>query len=207
VTAVAAEGRAPLLRRALILSLLSVALSGALGLLAVVVGLASDSLSLLGFGFDAAIDGAASVALAWRFAIEARHPHRSDSVERLAELVVGWILLFLGIYLGANAILALINHSVPEVTSVGVAISVISLIALPPLAVAKYRTAKALESGALRADSILTAVAATLALISLIGLLLIELFGVGWADAVGALVVTVVLLREGWFSVRKAPIH
>jgi divalent metal cation (Fe/Co/Zn/Cd) transporter len=199
--------RAPLLHRALLLSLLSIALSGTFGAIAVIVGLATNSLSLLGFGFDAAIDGAASVALAWRFATEARHPHRSDALERRAELVVGWILLFLGVYLGANAILALVNHSSPEVTTVGVAISVISLVALPPLAIAKYRTAGALGSGALRADSILTGVAATLALISLVGLLLTEAFGLIWADAVGALVVTVVLVREGWFSVRKAPIH
>jgi len=202
-----AADRPTLLRRALYLSLISVALSGALGLLAVVVGLVSNSLSLLGFGFDAAIDGAASVALAWRFATEARHPHRSDSVERAAELVVGWILLFLGVYLGANAILALVNHSSPQVTTVGVAISVISLIALPPLSIAKYRTARDLGSGALRADSILTAIAAALALISLMGLVLTEAFGFTWADAVGALIVTVVLFREGWFSVRKAPIH
>jgi divalent metal cation (Fe/Co/Zn/Cd) transporter len=202
-----AADRATLLRRALRLSLLSVALSGTFGAIAVIVGLATNSLSLLGFGFDAAIDGAASVALAWRFATEARHPHRSDALERKAELVVGWILLLLGVYLGANAILALLNQSGPEVTTVGVAISLASLVVLPPLALAKYRTARALDSGALRADSILTGVAATLALISLIGLAATQLLGLLWADAVGALIVTVVLIREGWFSVRKAPIH
>ena len=52
------------------LSLLSIVLSGVLGGVAVVVGLATGSLALLGFGFDAAIDGLASIALAWRFATE-----------------------------------------------------------------------------------------------------------------------------------------
>jgi divalent metal cation (Fe/Co/Zn/Cd) transporter len=199
--------RAGLLRRALYLSLISVFLSGVLGTIAVVVGLSTGSLSLLGFGFDAAIDGVASVALAWRFATEARHPHRTDNLERTAELVVGCVLLVLAAYLGFNAIQALISNSHPEVTTIGVAISVFSLLALPLLALAKYRTALALRSGALRADSILTAVAAALAGISLVGLALTQAFGLTWADAVGALIVTVILLREGWYSVRSAPIH
>src|SRR5262245_58956307 len=137
VTSAAAEhDRVQLLRRALVLSLISVALSGVLGLIAVVVGLVSNSLSLLGFGFDAAIDGAASIALAWRFWTEARHPHKGEGVERAAEIVVGAVLLVLGVYLGANAILALVNNTHPEVTTVGVAISMISVVVLPPLALA-----------------------------------------------------------------------
>ena len=63
-------GRGQLLRRALILSVLSIVINGLAGGTAVIVGLTSGSLSLLGFGFDAAIDSAASVALVWRFRIE-----------------------------------------------------------------------------------------------------------------------------------------
>ena len=121
--ATTSESRDKLLRRAFRLSLLSIFLSGILGGIAVVVGLATNSLALLGFGFDAAIDGAASIALAWRFATETRYPHRTDSVERAAELVVGFVLLILAAYLGFNAITALINDTHPEVTPVGIAIS------------------------------------------------------------------------------------
>jgi len=52
-----------LLRRAIALSALSIVLSGILGVVAVAAGLASNRLSLLGFGFDAAIDSVASVVL------------------------------------------------------------------------------------------------------------------------------------------------
>jgi divalent metal cation (Fe/Co/Zn/Cd) transporter len=199
--------RIRLVRRALYLSLISIVLSGVLGTIAVVVGVATDSLSLIGFGFDAAIDGIASIALAWRFATEIRHPHRTDNLERIAEVIVGCVLLVIAAYLAFNAVQALINGSHPEVTPIGVAISVFSLLVLPLLALAKYRTAMALHSGALRADSILTGVAAGLAAISLVGLALTEFFGLTWADAVGALIVTVILLREGWYSVRSAPIQ
>ena len=71
---------------------------------------------------------------------------------------------------------------------------------LPPLALAKYRVARRLASGALRADSVLTAVAALLALISLTSLAAAEGLGLWWSDAIAAVFVAVVVLREGWAS-------
>ena len=201
------ETRHALVHRAFLLSLISIGLSGLLGGIAVIVGLATNSLSLLGFGFDAAIDSVASILLAWRFTTEKRAPEQTERVERIAEVGVGSVLLFLAAYLGINAVIALATGAHPEVTPVGIGISIVSLVVLPPLAIAKYRTAKALGSGALRADSVLTGVAAALALISLVSLALTELFDLYAADAIGALVVTLVLMREGFYSVRKAPIH
>ena len=192
------------LRRAVALSSISVALSGVMGTTAVVLGLTSGSLSLLGFGFDAAIDAVASVALIWRFSIEAREPHRAERVEALAETTVGVVLLVLATYLGLNAAGAVISGAHPEATPVGTAILVVSVVVLPALAAAKYRLARRIASGALRADSILTAIAALLAAISLVGLGLSEVFGVWWGDAVGALLVALVLVREGWASARAA---
>jgi divalent metal cation (Fe/Co/Zn/Cd) transporter len=190
------------LRRALLLSVLSIVLGGIVGGTAVVVGLASGSLSLLGFGFDAAIDSAASVALVWRFLIEAREPHRAERVEEIAGAVVGVVLLVLALYLAVNAGAALASGSHPDSTVVGTILLLFSVVALPPLALAKYRTARSLASGALRADSILTTVAALLALISLAGLAATELLGVTWADAVGALAVSALLVRQGWSSLQ-----
>ena len=78
------------------------------------------------------------------------------------------------------------------------------MVVLPPLAVAKYRAAARLGSGALRADSILTAVAAILAAISLVSLAASQAFGLWWADAIAALVVAAIVLREGWSSLNLA---
>jgi divalent metal cation (Fe/Co/Zn/Cd) transporter len=194
--------RDDLLRRALALSILSIVLSGVAGGTAVIVGLTTNSLSLLGFGFDAAIDAAASVALVWRFRIEAREPHRAERVETIAEAIVGGVLLLLAAYLGWSAARALATNAHPEVSLVGIGLLVFSAAALPPLALAKSRVARALDSGALRADSILTGVAALIAFIGLAGLGLSDAFGVTWADAVGALVVTAILIREGVGSLR-----
>ena len=199
--------RSRLLRRALQYSLLTIVINGLAGGTAVVVGLSSGSLSLLGFGFDAAIDSAASVALVWRFLIEAREPERAERVETLAETIVGGVLLVLAAYLGYSAIRALVTEAHPEFTLVGTVLLVFSVVVLPALALAKYRVARALGSGALRADSILTGIAALLAGISLLGLGLAESLGLTWADAVGALVVTVILVREGWSSLQATRTH
>ena len=195
--------RGALVQRALLLSLASVALSGLLGGLAIAVGIASNRLSLLGFGFDASIDAVASIVLVWRFRIETSHPHHAERAERVAERVVGAVLIALAIYLTFTAGRALLTGSRPESELVSLAISLTSLALLPLLALAKYRVARALESRALRADSVLTAVAAILALLSVVGFLLTEAFGVGWADAVGALIVAAVLVREGTAAFRR----
>jgi divalent metal cation (Fe/Co/Zn/Cd) transporter len=189
--------RERLLRRAVVLSVLSIVLNGLAGGTAVVAGLTSGSLSLLGFGFDATIDSVASIALVWRFRIETREPERADRAERVAEGIVGGVLLVLAAYLAVSALQALAADAQPRGTVVGMALLVFSLAALPPLALAKYRVAEKLRSRALRADSFLTAIAALLALVSLVGLGLSEAFDIRWADAVGALVATVALAREG----------
>jgi divalent metal cation (Fe/Co/Zn/Cd) transporter len=189
--------RENLLRRALALSVLSIVINGVAGGTAVVVALSSGSLSLLGFGFDAAIDSAASVALVWRFSIEKREPHRAERVEQVAERIVGVVLLVLAGYLAISAVRALTSAAHPTPTIFGTILLLFSVAVLPPLAIAKYRVASTLASRALRADSILTGIAAFLALIGLVSLGLSEAFGATWADAVGALVVAALLAREG----------
>jgi divalent metal cation (Fe/Co/Zn/Cd) transporter len=192
------ELRARHLRQALWLSGLSIAWNGVAGSIAVYVALTTGSLSLLGFGADAVIDSVASVALIWRFLVESSQPQRAARVERLAEQVVGIALIALALYLVVGSARSLAAQSHPEASFAGVALLLASAIALPPLALAKYRVASRLGSGALRADSILTAVAGLLAVISLGSLAMSEALGTWWADAVAALVVAVIVFREGW---------
>jgi divalent metal cation (Fe/Co/Zn/Cd) transporter len=187
-------------RHALLLSAVSVVWSGAVGSVAVYVALVSGALTLLGFGFDAVIDAVASVTLIWRFAVESAQPERAARVERTAERVIGLVLIVLSVYLVASAVRALAAQSHPEGSIAGVALLLASVVVLPALAVAKYRVAAALGSGALRADSVLTGVAALLAAIGLVSLAASSTLGLWWADAAAALVVAMILVREGWAS-------
>lgn len=192
------------LTHALRLSGLSIVWSGVAGFIAVYAALVGSSLSLLGFGADAVIDSIASIVLVWRFSVEARQPHRAERVETAAERVVGLALIALAIYLGFGAVRALIAEAHPETSLVSLGLLLASAVVLPPLAIAKYRVAARLSSGALRADSILTGVAAVLASISLASLVAAQALGLWWADAIAALVVGVIVLREGWSSLNLA---
>lgn len=194
--------RARLLTRAVLLSGISIGLSALVGTTAVVVGVTTQSLSLLGFGADAVIDAAASVVLVWRFRTEVRQPHRADRIEEVAERLVGGVLLILAAYLTASAVSALINASHPDPSLPRTVVLVVGIVVLPPLAIAKYRVAQALDSAALRADSVLTAVAGALAGIGLVALALSEFAHVTWGDAVGALIVAAIVAREGWSALR-----
>ena len=198
------NARARDLRAALVLSGLSIAWSGLAGSLAVYGALVGGSLTMLGFGVDAVIDAVASCVLVWRFLVEGREPERATRVEHLAERVVGLALIALAAYLVFGALRALVMQVHPETSFESLAILIASAVALPPLAIAKYRLAGRLASGALRLDSILTAVAATLAAISLASLAASDALGLWCADAVAALVVAGIIVREGWGSLRAA---
>jgi divalent metal cation (Fe/Co/Zn/Cd) transporter len=194
----------PLLRTAIRLSMASVAWGTVTGIAAIVIALRTRSLALAGYGLDASIDAAASAVLIWRFAVESREPHRAQEVERWAHRAIGIALLAAGLYVGFEAVRALASGGAgPHRSAAAVALSVVSVLALPPLAYAKYRTAQRLGSRALRSDSVLTGIAALLAAFALIGILVARLWGVGWADAVAGAVIAVILLREAGDALRS----
>jgi divalent metal cation (Fe/Co/Zn/Cd) transporter len=143
----------------------------------------------------------------WRFRVELREPHRGERIEEVAEAIIGAVLLLIAAYLVIGAISALVSGATPEATTARTVLLVVAVLGLPPLAVAKYRTAKQLESRALRADAVLTGVAALLAGIGLAALVLSEVLGLTWADAVGALLVAAILAREGWIALELVRTH
>jgi divalent metal cation (Fe/Co/Zn/Cd) transporter len=112
------------------------------------------------------------------------------------------VLLTAALALSVGAVRSLLAHSEVETSTGVLALLVASIAALPPLAIAKRRVAADLQSGALRADALLTGAAAVLAGVSLVGILASTLLGLWWADAAGALVIAAFLSREGWTSVR-----
>src|SRR5207247_8110231 len=66
-------------------------------------------------------------------------------------------LIALALYLAFGAVRALMAEAHPETSLVSLGLLLGSVVVLPPLAVAKYRVAARLGSGAQRADSILSA--------------------------------------------------
>jgi divalent metal cation (Fe/Co/Zn/Cd) transporter len=180
----------------------SVAWAALVGAGAVVAGLVAGAIALVGFGADSITDGFASAALVWRFRHEQSGGRNTHVVERRAAKAVGGILILIGLYVSASAIVALVGHSAPDRSSAGLVLTGASLLILPVLARAKLRLSSELHSRALRGDGVLSLAGAILAGITLVSLALHDLLGWWWSDAVFALLISAFLFREGWITSR-----
>jgi divalent metal cation (Fe/Co/Zn/Cd) transporter len=155
------------------------------------------SLALASFGFSALLDKSASAVLVWRFRREQRDPVAAERLERRAQSWIVLAMLAVGLYVGVQAVRALVVGSHPETSAFGVILAVVWLVVLPWLAWRKLRVASHLASPALRGDGILTAAAVFLAAATLTALLLNSTLAWGWADPVVALVIATALAVEG----------
>jgi divalent metal cation (Fe/Co/Zn/Cd) transporter len=160
-------------------------------------GFAANSTALIGFGLSSLVDGIASSILVRRFRHERLDLRPSDELERRAAQAIGVLLILIAAYLAVRATSALADGSGPEPSSLGVVLTGASMLVLPVLAGAKLRLAGSLESQALRADGVLSAAGAVLAVATLMGLLLDAALDWWWADSIAAVMIAGVLLREG----------
>jgi divalent metal cation (Fe/Co/Zn/Cd) transporter len=103
----------------------------------------------------------------------------------------------LAVYVGLDAIHALVVHAAPERSFVGIAIAGASLVIMPFLARAKGSIAMQLHSGALAAEAKQTLICTYLSAILLGGLVLNALLGWWWADPVAALTMVPLIGWEG----------
>jgi divalent metal cation (Fe/Co/Zn/Cd) transporter len=186
--------RAALVRRAKLLAWGGLAWHGVEATVALVAGVVAGSIALIGFGADSLIEMAAGVILLWRFAgvradsTEAEHPaHRLIAVSF-------WVI---AAYVGFEAVRTLVAGDHPEVSYVGIALSVVTLATMPPLAIAKARVGEALHSTATKSEGRQTMLCAYLSGALLVGLGANAAFGWWWADPIAALVIAAVALNEG----------
>ncbi|MGH2850356.1 MAG: cation transporter [Solirubrobacteraceae bacterium] len=184
------------LAHALSLSVASVISGALIGTLSVTVGVAEHSVGVLGSGLGLLGDLAGSVMLVWRFHAERRHPVHAERAERRAARVVVGALAIVAVVVAVEATRALIAREHPGGSVLSLIAAAIAIVVLPPLAVAKRRTATELASHALRGDSSITALGAVNAVLALAGLALFHAFGWWWADRVAALAVALVAADE-----------
>jgi divalent metal cation (Fe/Co/Zn/Cd) transporter len=165
---------------------------------AISAGLFAGSIALMGFGIDSLIESLSGGILLWRL----QWTKTDESRERLAHRLVGISFFFLAVYVAFEAGKSLLRHEEPEISVVGIILSIVSLIVMPLLARAKRRVAAKIDSRALYADSRQTDICAYLSAILLGGLLLNALFGCWWADPVAALCMVPLIFHEGMEAVR-----
>lgn len=182
------------MRRARLLAWVGVGWHGVEAAVAIGAGVAAGSFALIGFGADSLIEAAAGLVVLWLFAAPRAG---SAEAEARAQKLIAMSFYVLAAYIGAEAVRSLIGGHHPEVSWVGIGLSGVTLLTMPPLAAAKARVAERLGSSATKSESRQTMLCAYLSAALLVGLGLNAVAGWWWADPLTALVIAAVAVREG----------
>lgn len=160
---------------------------------AVGAGVVAGSVALVGFGADSLIEAAAGLVVLWLVTGERL---ASPRAERRAQQLIAVSFGLLAVYVTVGSVRDLVGDHHPAVSWVGIGLSVVTLLAMPPLAEAKRRVGRALGSSATISESRQTMLCAYLSGALLIGLLANAVAGWWWADPLVALVIGAVAVRE-----------
>ncbi len=190
------SNRLRLIKRGRYLEYFTIGYNSLEGLIAIAAGLVSRSIVLVGFGFNSLIEVASGTVRLWRFHADVDEARR-QRVETISLRLVAICFVALALYVGDDSFTSLLRHQAADESLVGIVLAAISLVVMPLLVRAKRRVARAINSGALMADSKQTEVCTYLSAILLGGLLLNALFGWWWADPIAALIMVGIIVKEG----------
>ncbi len=192
--------RAAGLRRGLWLALATVVWNVVEAIVALAAGTLANSVALISFGIESAIEIISAVVVTWRLGCEygGHTAVNTDRLERRAARITSGLLLLLALYISIDAGRRLLGWGAEARPSLlGIGLTGLSLGVMPLLGWAKLRTAGGLQSGALRADAFQTIACAWLSGTTLAGLVLNAACGWSWADPLAALVIVPWIVREG----------
>lgn len=177
--------------RARLLVWATIAWNTAEAVIAITAGVDASSGALVSFGLDSTVEVSAALVALWYL--------RGEEDERgvRAGRLIGLSFWALAAWVTFDAVTDLVSGDRPEVSTVGIVLTGLSVVVMPVLARAKRRTGQALGSSALLAESNETMVCAYLSVAVLVGLVLHALVDWWWADPVAALVVAAIAAREG----------
>jgi len=195
---------ADLVRRALRLEYLTIAWNVVEGVIAVTAALASRSVALFGFGVGSFVECVSGMVMIGQ--LRAYRDYRMTSaMERRAQRLAATLLFVLGAYVAFDAGRTLWHGERPVFSSVGVALTGLSLITMVWLSRAKQRAAVDLGSRSLAADAFQTKACWWLSLATLIGVSLNGAFGWWWADPLAAFLIAALVFKEGREAWRSEP--
>jgi cation diffusion facilitator family transporter len=172
---------------------------------AIGAGLLVGSVALVGFGADSGIEVISAVVLLWGLYRAGPNVSAEEhgTAERKALYLVAATFFLLAAYITYEAVGALVSGEGPESSTVGLVLSVLSILIMPALAYGKQRTGREIGSGALQADAVETWVCSYLSFALLAAVGLNATFGWWWADPVGALAMLPVILWQGWETLEE----
>ena len=194
VASIPPERYRELASRVKFLSWLSLGAMSVEGIVALVAGVMAGSIALVGFGLDSAIEGFASVIIIWRFT---GSRVMSQTAEHRAQKLVAIQFFLLAPYVAVESVRALVGGEHAEVSVLGMALAVWSLITMPLLGIAKQRIAEQIGSAATKGEGRQNVLCAYLAGALLVGLAGNAIAGAWWLDPVVGLLIAAVAVKEG----------
>jgi divalent metal cation (Fe/Co/Zn/Cd) transporter len=194
-----------LIRKAIVLSLITIFYNIAEGVISVYFGAGDETLALLGFGVDSFVEVISGIGIAHMiFRMKYSKVQQRDSFERTALRVTGTAFYLLTAGLFAGSVLNIINNVKPSTTIPGIIIASISIATMYWLMTSKLKVGKELNSDAIIADANCTKTCFYLSFILLASSGLYELFGIAYFDVLGSLGIAYFAFKEGREAFEKA---
>lgn len=187
-----------LIRKAFILSLITIFYNIAEGLISIYFGAGDETLALLGFGVDSFVEVISGIGIAHMiFRMKYSKVQTRDDFEKTALKVTGtaFYLLVAGLIIGSA--LNIINDVKPATTIPGIIIASVSILTMYWLMTSKLNVGKALNSDAIIADANCTKTCFYLSFILLTASGLYELFHIQYFDILGSLGIAYFAFKEG----------
>jgi divalent metal cation (Fe/Co/Zn/Cd) transporter len=196
--AVPVPGSGRLRRWAWALTALTIGWNALEAIVAIAGGIAAGSVALIGFGLDSVIEVSSALVIVWRLAQPSSEHAANERAERRAVRLIAGSFFAIALYVTVDAAMKLAGLAdEPEQSTIGLALTALSLVVMPSLAWAKRRVAAGLGSAALQADSAQTQLCTYLSAVVLVGLAANAVAGWWWMDALAGLVVAALAVREG----------
>lgn len=161
-------------------------------IVAIAEGSRVSSTALVGFGLDSVIEVSSAAAVAWQFSSP-----DPEAREKAALRVIAVSFFALAGYVTVEAVRSLAGVTEARHSSIGIALTAVSLVIMPTLSWAQRRAGRELGSRSAVADSKQTLLCTYLSAVVLAGLVVNSLLGWTWADPIAALILAGVAVNEG----------
>ena len=187
-----------LVKKAFILSLITIFYNIVEGIISVYFGTGDETLALLGFGVDSFVEVISGIGIAHMILRMRYSKVRSrDSFEKTALKITGTSFYLLTIGLIIGSVFNIINGVKPTTTIPGIVIASISIMTMYWLMSSKLKVGKELKSDAIIADANCTKTCFYLSFILLGASGLYELFNIAYFDIIGSLGIAYFAFNEG----------
>ena len=193
-----------LIRKAFILSLITIFYNIVEGVISVYFGAGNETLALLGFGVDSFVEVISGIGIAHMiFRIKYSKAQTRDKFEKTALKITGTAFYVLTAGLIVGSVINVINNVKPTTTIPGMVIAVISIATMYWLLTSKLKVGRELNSDAIIADANCTRTCFYLSFILLASSALYELFHFVYFDILGSLGIAYYAFKEGRESFEK----